>query len=292
VHEYFGLPYSERILHQQGKTEEKFHELQKGILIAEDESLCSFHYIKLSSAEEKRTVEFEMYLSDEARILMKKLGFKKIRKLFGREFEVITVDPFGNQSIDPAKNEDFAKKMRTVNTISQELENILGRPVAIKGTGMGLQPGHPDREDLILQYRKMKELEIVSKGELSSEEKELLEFLPVFGVIRCPVSSADRDSVREYQEWLIMERVVGGGSRIEDESLAVIGRPYACLGFKVKDHPELAKVFGRVFSGDDYCRWEDVEDELRMKGIPVGDLAGRNVLWHLNPEGKKSLCCY
>ena len=65
-------------------------------------------------------------------------------------------------------------------------------------------------------------------------------------------------------------------------------------GFDAKEHARLLELLkdrtGRLpasFLSSDEIYWDDMAKALRLRGIHVRDLAGRNVLWRLNEDGKK-----
>lgn len=236
--------------------------LNNQLLVTENPNLKYLHYVN-GEGDKKN---FEMYLSYEARELAHKLGWQKVRQLFEDNIGLITNDPFGERSIDPSRQEKEAQIRRSINPITDELEQILEVPIAIKGTGIRLQPGHPDREDLRSQYTLMRYLQLKSQHVLTPEQKAVLEFTPVYGVIKYPVDRPER-----FQEWLIMRRY-DDAERVEDHKLFLpwLGQ---YLGFDREEHSRLAQAFS-VNSGS----WNDLLWRFRGSGLEVSDISGRNLL--------------
>src|SRR3989344_1927114 len=122
MREYFGIPSAEKAIKEIGRKDDEYGNLEEGLMVAKNEKLRFFHYLKLAEIGQKKHVSFEMYLSWEARALAKKHGWQKIRRILEGNIGAIVYDPFGEQSIDPGKSETTARELRTVNRISAEFE--------------------------------------------------------------------------------------------------------------------------------------------------------------------------
>lgn len=255
-------------------SETRHVDLKEKLLVTENKDLEFVHYV----AGKEGRIGFEMLLSTEALSLARKAGWKELRNIFEENISSFEHDPFGEQSIDPSKKESFAQTRRSVNSITQDLEKMIGLPLAIKGTGIGLSPRHPDREDLVSQYKLMRNLQLKSAQVFSDETKEVLEFAPVYGVIKYPV-----DRPEKYQEWLIMKRY-DNAQRVEDHKMRGPvwhrhGLQFA--GFDPREHPRFA-----IAAGSPYGDWAELLLQLKAKGLPVTDLSGRNVLYYPNSDGQ------
>lgn len=259
------------------KTEERvFISLTKdGVVVTEDQELEYTHYLTGEGAK----ADFEMYLSSEARVLVNHLGWKKVRSLFEQDTADITKEPFGQRSLDPTKDEYDSKIRRSVNSLSKQLEESLDLEVAVKGTGIHLPPGDERREDLVKQYLRMRLLQIQSRTLLTEEQKEIIEFCPVYGVIRY-----NTEPPIEYQEWLLMKKIYGVGVEDVGYAMAVMG-PYPEVepGFDHTKYPLLAKALRLR----EYPTWSDAKSNLRRQGLAISDLSGRNILeWRRQDTGR------
>ena len=256
------------------------------LLVTQQPSLDYIHYL----TGDGREIHFEMYLSTEARDLMKKLGWKKIRQLLEQEIARVHNDPFGQTSIDNTKDDPRSQKLRSVNSLGEEVEQLVGMPIATKGTGKGLEPegkvlvtkgGYSTRENLLEQYVDMRHFQIKSQLVFNDAQKAVLEFCPVYAAVRYPV-----DTPEKYQEWLIMKRVVNG-QQVEDHvcrgpQYYNHGREF--LGFDTREHPDLAEAFDVLYRDWNSLFWRFNGNEM---GLRVSDISGRNVLWTLKPDGRK-----
>jgi hypothetical protein len=237
--------------------------------------LESTHYDYLGENFRK----MEVYLSDEVRDQIQKIGWGNLRHYFEYDLPEIAS---GRSSIDPHDYDDYSQKLRRVGE-AEILSRRLNTPIAVKGTGKGLPPGHKDREDLFQQYQFMRRLQLDSQRLLPAQIKEHFRFCPVYGVMRYP-----NGGIEQYQEWLIMAKVGEGqenGHWVRDVEQ---GKPraqgFSNPGFNPEAEPWLVEAFGLNRTKP---TWHDLKMKLVNMGLPVSDLAGRNVLWTKDRDGNK-----
>ena len=156
---------------------------------------------------------------------------------------------------------------------------MVGRPVAVKGTGRGLTAGHEDREDLLKQYLLMRQLQVDSETCLTPSQKDLFTFCPVYAAIRAPVQRIEGN-----QEWLLMARVVNGEWTKDRGYFAEYGPAVAQEGIDPDTDYELMRAFN-LYNFN--ATWKEFGKRLRKQGLYVKDLAGRNVLRSIDEKGKK-----
>lgn len=124
----------------------------------------------------------------------------------------------------------------------------------------------------------MRFLQLQSQEVFSDEQKEILEFAPVYGVVKYPIEGS-----KCFQEWLIMKRY-DNAERVKTYKLQGPqwhrhGMPY--LGFDIHEHPRLQQAIDSAF-GD----WNDLVSRLESRGLPVSDLSGRNILHYPGKSGQ------
>lgn len=216
----------------------------------------------------------EIYISDEARKWG--LGFRQLRELALGEVGRIQSDPFGQTSIDPAKDEAEARRLRTVNHLSDSVQALISVPIAIKGNGF--DSNAIDKENLLLQYTNMRYLEVSARQKLTPEQQAILSFAKVYGAFSIGT-----------EEFLIMEHVKEA-QRVRDYAI-IVGKKLQ-LAFSSHDDKELVHVFPDLerkvgFFRTKYVLWRDITEKLSaILGVKLNDLAGRNVLKQLQPDGK------
>lgn len=225
-----------------------------------------------------RDLPIEIYISDELRNAG--LSFKKLKEFGIAELKRIRDEPFGETNIDPHVSENFAREQRAINRIRDDIQSLIGDPIAIKSStpeGNRINMGG----DLIDQYLFMRKLQIVSGETLTAEQKRVIEFLPVYGVVR--VGNVG---------FLIM-KLIKRGQEIKDEPVPVTpigwgyGYPEFEPAFSAPEHKELIDVL-RLNYFDGLMKWSYVCSALgRALGIRLHDLAGRNVLCSRNGASKK-----
>lgn len=134
------IPENEQVVVTPIKPNEKYGrvlvELSDKLLVTRNPELKYTHYINGASDR----INFEMYLSFEARELVKKFGWKNMRAMFEENLAQIDKDPYSINSLDPDRTKHDAQVRRTINPISQKFEDILGIPIVIKGSGILLPP--------------------------------------------------------------------------------------------------------------------------------------------------------
>ena len=237
---------------------------------------AELHYTHYIQGDSDRP-EFELLLGDEARQLLTKLGWKKIKSLFTQELNRIELNPWGDTSIDPQEG----KITRSLNRLSAELEECLQKPIAIKGSGIeglekvtDLEGGFLwDGEELMLQYRTMLKLDQEIRANLTATEQAKFRICQMFGVIRYPISE------NRVQEWLIMERI-SDFKHVHD--LDPSQRPSILALAKF---PELAALVNLPAEGA--LTWKDFSKRMALRGIHFSDI-GRNVLVQEDSGGNKS----
>src|SRR3990167_5843679 len=267
----------------ENKTRRFIRLTETGLVVTYNQELDYYHYLKGKDS----SVNFDMYLSAEARKLMTQLGWKRIRDLFQIDIEYINNKPFGARSLDPTRELNEAQIRRSINKVSDELQKVIGIPIAIKGTGKIVNPVYEwefnrVREDLIGQYLRMRQLQVEARTVLTDEQKRIIELLPVYGVIKYPIETKEK-----YQEWLIMKKVVDG-KMVKDVPyvMAMPGaRPEDSIkyGFDDDKYSELAGALGLRR----HPLWSDALRSLRSQGLSISDLAGRNILEQMTPSGGK-----
>jgi len=282
VHDRFNLPTG---------AETFLPDAEGGILVAHNDELKYTRYVALEGNER---VKFEAYLSDEALDSLRGTGWKTVRSLFENDFSNIQKEPFGSQSIDHLKDNWTSQRLRTVNKASQEAEQLLGVPVAIKGTGSGPFYDWQEHEDLTRQYLFMRKLGLSSER-LPEDLKEILSVCKVYGVLRMPVDvpTGANEKQPSYHEWLIMERLVDA-EPMETElknHLLVGGGTESEAYFDPEKHPELVGAFSTypVASGIKEGSFAALASSLVSLGLQprLTDLAGRNMLMTKATDGKK-----
>lgn len=224
----------------------------------------------------------EIYISDELRVMG--VSFKRLKDFATEELQRVTIGPFGDTNIDPHSEEKFARESRAINKLSCEIQAQLQVPVAIKSLIPELDEGLGAhlREDLVEQYLFMRNLQFVSQEKMNQRQKEVIEFLLVYGVIRCGNS-----------EFLIMKRVVDA-HEISDKLVPFrscgwpgSGDPDSELAFEASEHPELmAVLFDEAISG--LVLWRDIGQAFyQLLRIKLPELAGRNVMFNVENGRKK-----
>ncbi len=253
------------------------------LAVTHSEDLKYLHYLKVEPGYDN--VPFEMYVSDEAKDIIRKIGWKRLRRALEEEFHNIDEDPQGEQSIDPGKDDEQARKQRTVNRLSEELEQSLGVPIAIKGTGE-YASNNDNRESLTRQFVRMRTLEAAMPKALSPEQQAIFKVCKVFAVINYKVGYPKGD-----QEWLIMERVPNA-QQVKDVKYGS-GSGESDIGFDPKEHPRLAHLFGEK----SIRTWQGLKKKFYEHKLELTDFnksnffgytgTGRNILWNLNNNGEK-----
>lgn len=253
------------------------------LAVTHNSQLKYFHYLKVEPGFDN--VRFEMYIADEAKAITQKIGWKRLRDALEEELRTIEKNPQGEKSIDPDKNNDQAQQQRSVNRLGAEFEEVVGTPIAIKGTGKQSISSN-NRENLARQFIRMRTLEAEMRQALTKEQQEVFKACKVFALI-----SYAADYPKGEQEWLIMERVpeaqwvkdvrYGSGSNEFD------------IGFDPEEHPGLAHLFGEA----EVKTWQGLKQEFENRGIVLPDFnkrnifgftgTGRNVLWNSGQDDKK-----
>jgi hypothetical protein len=216
----------------------------------------------------------EIYVSDEMR-KHADVSFKLLKQLASEELERISADPYGETSIDPNVEDPTFRNRRAVNRISDHVEAAIGFPVAIKSST------HGSPENLVSQYKVMRDLEITAEKRLRDLDS-VLGFLPVYGAVKVG-----------QKQFLIMKHVKDA-QEIEDKEIPFashgwggVGDPEKELAFSGKEHPQLVAAL-KIHSSDAMIRWRTVEGQIRDRlRKPLGDLAGRNVLASPDTHGMR-----
>jgi hypothetical protein len=233
------------------------------------------------SAYTKEDESITIYVSDELKHLG--LRFRMLRELGIAEIQRVNNDPFGETSIDPHVSEPFARAQRSVNRLRDDIQNLVTLPIALKSSYQTANTVQ-HREDLLDQYLFMRRLQVQSQARLSPEQREVIEFLPVYGAVRIG-----------DQDLLVMKRVKDA-KEIEDRRVPFrsygwpgSGDPDSELAFSSLQHVEFLEALGHDTSNMiGPVRWRTVTMRLsEMMGIPLHDLAGRNVLYTEAEEHRK-----
>lgn len=223
----------------------------------------------------------DVYISDELRNFG--LPFRKLKELAIAELDRVRNDPFGETSIDPHVYEDSFRAQRAVNRLEDELQALIGEPLAIKSSVSSQGENFYKREDLLDQYLFMRQLQLRAQEHLNDRQKATLEFLPVYGAIRVG-----------NQEFLIM-KYIKGANEIEDHALRFLtlgwmgsGDPYFEPGFSASEHRDFLEALGNDYVRHGCVRWRHISFALgEILGISINDLAGRNVLYYQDGKSKK-----
>ncbi len=246
---------------------------------------------------------FEMYMTDEIRREVGEKGYGIVRKLLEEDMRSILLDPYGERSLDPDKNERTAQRLRTINAAISELEQLIGRPLCIKGTGRDTYLQDPDRENLIFQFDVMRELALRNPHITEQTQKELgfspIRFADVYAAIQYPIHKDPEKwaDPHDVQQFLIMERVPNAKRVFE------VGKRYAVAtlgwggnnsgvetvyGFDSTGHPRLA-AFCHARSRDEFVMFDEVQRQLRILGISnASDVAARNVIYSDAPPNQRN----
>lgn len=235
---------------------------------------------------------FQLWIADEILGLAREKGFGIIRELIASNFQEIEQGPYGERSLDPDKDLPFARRLRTVNGASLELESLIRLPIAIKGSGRDIALTHPDRENLLTQFELMRELALLN-SKLKEETTKRIGFCPirfaqVYLAVSFPTGMGQAcDDSKGLQQYLLIEKAPNG-RRVENYDSSsylsinfggrwLASRPSLPGFFASRDHPRLA-----AFAGIDSNKvlWTEVKEQLNILGItPFVDIEGRNVLF-------------
>lgn len=210
------------------------------------------------------------------------MSFRRLKEAALVELERLRRDPFGETSIDPHVLESEFQGRRAVNSLQEDIQSLVRLPVAIKST-FGPEKGYFRREDLVDQFIFMRELQFRARECLLEQQRETIEFLPVYGVIK----------TRE-QDFLIMKRIEGG-TEIADCRVRFLsygwpgsGDPDYEPAFYAKDHQDLLEAMGLRNTAVEPIRWRYITQHLgNQLGLRLHDLAGRNVLYYQEEDRQK-----
>jgi len=274
-----------------------------GFEIKHNSRLKAVHYEDARPRENTHIRPFQIWMTDEIRQLVGEKGYAVARKLVEEDAQSILLDPYGERSLDPDKKERTAQRLRTINAVTTELEQLIGKPLCIKGTGKDTYLDDPDRENLMFQFEVMRELALQNSHIIDETQKELgfapLRFAEVYAAIQYPIRKDPEVWVtpHDVQQFLIMERVPNAKRVFE------VGKRYAVAtlgwggnnpgvetvyGFDSKEHPRLA-AFCHARPRDEFVEFEQVQRQLRILGIHnASDVAARNVIYPEAPPNQRN----
>lgn len=252
--------------------------LDGSFTVTEDNKLGYRRFVR----GEEANVEFELLFANEASDLLIRSGKARTKKEIKSEITRVRRNPAGSTSIDPDK--DRLREYRSINAASEELEERLGIPLAIKG--FPSTSTSTFREDLLAQFIFMRNLERQWQH-LPDDVKKVIRICKVYGAMRYRMPGT-----RKYEEWLFMERVVNP-QRVEDERMGTYPSGGRAYGFEIGEHPNLAAIvetYVNDFSGksgmsynNKICfEWPLLLKALRKAGLKLSDLAGYNLLYDQN----------
>lgn len=274
------LPYQQRINEDEKLVHfisaKEDHSEANEILVTRNEELCYSHYL---------IGDFDLLVSDQIKEKIESIGWKNLRSFFEKELSKVEIDPFGENSIDPDKNDYTTQQLRSVNLVSEEFNSLVGESIALKRvitdpknyTQQNI--GGKSRDPLTTQFINMRRLVVEREKVFTSEEKEILDVCPVYLAIRYPINKAEVEYKHEwkYKDWIVMKKI--DGEPVQNVRYAVFhGSP---LGFKGELYPELQEIFGKRNE-----TWEKVSGMLNANGFHVGDMKGQNIIVSEN-DGKR-----
>jgi len=274
-----------------------------GFEVKHNSRLKAIHLEDVRTKTDTHERPFEMWMTDEIRKEVGEKGYGIIRKLVEKDFRSILLDPYGERSLDPDKNEETAQRLRTINAAISELEQLIGRPLCIKGTGKDTYLQDPDRENLMFQFDVMRELALRNPHITEQTQEDLgftpIRFADVYAAIQYPIHKDPERWVNPHdvQQFLIMERVPNAKRIFE------VGKRYAVAtlgwggnnsgvetvyGFDSKEHPRLAD-FCHASSRDEFVMFDEVQRQLWILGIGnASDVAARNVIYSEAPPNQRN----
>ncbi|MDE2025495.1 MAG: hypothetical protein KGJ07_03305 [Patescibacteria group bacterium] len=237
------------------------------------------------------------YITSEARTAFGSTAhFAKTALRRGREIiEQLRVDPYGQQSIDPQKDNPRLKHDRTVISVTVESHNHQLIPVAIKGPGMLLQPDSTytpvsfdssegmRREPLVLQMMHMQALRTAFKEVLNEDQRAIVDILPVYGA--CSMQEPENNIF----DALLMQAIPHAQLASEHE----IGpnRFGSKYGFLKSEHPRLLDAFPELQQvPEDIIPWGNLMEIINARLTPYGltlttaNFSGRSLL--IDENGK------
>lgn len=251
---------------------EKTGSIDKGLL-TRNEALKYDHYL---------AGDFDLYISDEIKTSIDTEGWAKIRSLFESELTMIEIDPFGERSVDPDKDEYHTQQIRSVNLLSEKVTELLRQEIVLKGVFKDPLNSHQvidgqlmlkGRPPLTKQFVSMRQLAHDREKYLNDEQKALLEVCPVYAMIGYDIQKGEGKDLRTVrQEWLIMKRI--RGEHPEEISYTKIGSRYGSSGFDGEKNQDLIQVFD--VNGE---RWDDFRTALSRAGLHVTDIKTQNIFF-------------
>lgn len=247
-----------------------------GVVVERHNELNYTHYALTGSSAEP----IEIYLADELK--MAGLPFRRLKEFVISELERVESDPFGETCIDPHVSNPEAQSKRAVNHLREGIQAAITLPVAVKTSFESQDDPDVRKEDLIDQFLYMRELQLVSQERLSNKQKTILEFLSVYGAVR--VGS---------QEFLIM-RYIAGATETEDIVVPYqtygwpgSGDPDSEYALRASGHRDLLEAIGFKLPPE-ILRYRYIAGMLSgILGMPLYDLAGRNLLYYSEGESRK-----
>jgi hypothetical protein len=272
--EGFNIPKEESLIRSVKMDEEllqlwkslkiyKIVPLSEKFTVSENKQEGYRHYTKGKG----RYPEFELYITDEAAGLLKQAGKVTAKSRFKQELAAVGRDSYGHRSLDPQVESAEVRSKRSVNSLGMEFEALIGKPIAVKGTG-DLSFFDTKREDLVEQFKMMRKLDLAQK-ELPAYIQDAINFAKVYAVIRHKVNDD-----KNYQEYLIMERVVDAQN---------LEKPGEEGGIDPEEHPRLIDVINRGYDEKTLTSGRYplflLKGVLQKYGIETHDLEYRNVLF-------------
>lgn len=241
------------------------------VVVERNSKLRCTHYMLKDRGE-----AVEIYISDELKEMG--IGFKKIKELTVFEIERVNSDPFGTTNIDPRVQTSLVRGNPAINRLSFKTQTLLGLPVAIKSMPLSTSID----ENLIEQYLFMRQIQLRAEVVLEDNQKEILEFLPVYGVVKIG-----------DQSFLLMKQVEGA-TEVEEIIVPFLshgwmgsGDPYTESAISRTKYADLFEVL-RMGCFDGLVRCRHIRENLQnMLGVKLGDIAGRNILFTKIEGGKR-----
>jgi hypothetical protein len=237
--------------------------------------------------------DFSLTLTQEAHQIVRSAGWLTTRKAIEAALTDALTNPHGELSIDQYKDTDAGRTARTVHRLPAAIEERLGLPVAVKGTGLdvvrSIQMGLGSRANLTDQFHFMHRLYAAQQKYHPGGIGGVLSVNRPLGLIK---HSSNRPG-QHTQEWLLMDRVVDA-QPVEEMGICMTSGDIE-LAFDAHKYPDLAAIadpYG-IFRDDDIL-FEDLATKVGEQLAPdifsweLGDVVGHNILAQQRPDGRNT----
>jgi len=237
--------------------------------------------------------QFYMSLTEEAHELAANSGWLPVRQEVESTIQRALRYPFGASSIDPFKDTEAGRTARIVHHLSRTGERLLGLPVTVKGTGVN--PAYADQ--ITGRRMNLKDQFTLMHEAYSAQQATCPDGIDGILHVNRPLAYIVHPSKRKIdprpQEWLLMDRVVGGIP--VKEQWVVLNNGRTGWAFEQSVYPDLAALatngLRNSFSQSGLVNFRNVRKRLIDSLRPntslynLRDVTGHNILQQTLPNG-------